>query len=116
LKDLWAAFILQKKTLIPTQCWVDNESFQAAANLACPDDYCNLSILTFARLVNSLAVEESDTLDTSSEPIHDAQILWKALQTWWELRPTRVKPLFEVPPGPTNAFPKIIFIDPSSST
>ncbi|KIW68534.1 hypothetical protein PV04_04473 [Phialophora macrospora] len=113
--DLWAAFILHKRTLIPTHCWVDNESFQAAASLACPDDYCNLSILTFARLVNSLAVEESDTLDTSSELIHDAQTLWKAFQTWWELRPTRVKPLFNVPSGTANAFPRIIFIDPSSN-
>lgn len=72
--------------------------------------------MTFARLVNSLAAEETDTPNTTFERVWDAQALWEAFQKWWELRPTRVKPLFNLPPGTANPFPKVIFIDTSSSS
>ncbi len=110
---MWAAFLLEKKTLLPTSYWVDDENLPDIAARQNLDDFCNLSILTFGRLVNILAKGEDRT--STAEPNHHPQKLWEDFQSWWENRPKRARPLFRTPPTRSNPFATIVFIDPSSS-
>ncbi|EON66284.1 hypothetical protein W97_05677 [Coniosporium apollinis CBS 100218] len=110
--DLWAAFLLEKRTLIPTNCWVSDESLERAAAIDCPDDYCNLSILLFARVVNCLSRDDSES--TTSESRREAQQLWARFQEWWKFRPKRVRALYRTGPTNSNPFPTIVFTYTSS--
>lgn len=109
--DLWAAFLLGRKTLLPTASWVNDDNLEAAAAQSCPDDYCNLCALTFARLVDRLVC---DGPAFASLPEHSPQQLWDEFQQWWRLRPKRVKPLVKSSATICSAFPTIVFIESSS--
>jgi hypothetical protein len=113
ISDLWAAFLLRKSTLIPTNIWVNDESLERAAALDSSDDYCNLSTLIFARVVNCLSGDVHP--DSGAEPVHECQELWFRLQQWWTLRPKRIRHLYHSKPTALNPFPLIIFSQTSSS-
>lgn len=51
---MWAAFILNQTTLIPTDSWVEEDSLAVVAARGNTDDYCNFAILIFARIINLL--------------------------------------------------------------
>ncbi|PLB53777.1 hypothetical protein P170DRAFT_4722 [Aspergillus steynii IBT 23096] len=108
--DIWAAFISGNSTLIPTDFWLDDMSLQSVAAKGDIDDYCNLSILTFARIVNLLAPagRDDDSIGVS------CNALWDDLQTWYRSRPTEVAPLVRETPSPPNVFPSVVFSRSSS--
>jgi hypothetical protein len=54
MSDVWAAFILNQTTLIPTDSWVDVDSLVSGAAKGDTDNYCNLAILIFGRIINVL--------------------------------------------------------------
>jgi hypothetical protein len=50
------AFCSGKPTLIPTNFWIDNKSILSATVEGDIDDYCNLAVLVFAKIVDHLAI------------------------------------------------------------
>ncbi|EAU35406.1 conserved hypothetical protein [Aspergillus terreus NIH2624] len=91
--DVWAAFISGKRLLIPTDSWVDNSSIPLVAANGTLDDYCNLAILIFARIVNLLADAQLCHMDSNLVYYSSVGKLWDELQEWWRLRPKEVCPL-----------------------
>ncbi|GKZ96704.1 hypothetical protein AnigIFM59636_011219 [Aspergillus niger] len=112
--DVWAAFISCKRLLIPTDSWVDNSSISWVAANGTLDDYCNLAILVFARIVNLLADAQLCHRDSDSVYYSSVKNLWDELQEWWRLRPKEVCPLLRETPMGTNPFPAVIFSRSSS--
>ncbi|CBF82226.1 Zn(II)2Cys6 transcription factor [Aspergillus nidulans FGSC A4] len=111
--DVWAAFISGKRLLIPTDSWVDNSSIPLVAANGTLDDYCNLAILVFARIVNLLADAQLSNRD--SDPAYSSVgKLWDELQEWWRLRPKEACPLLREPSTATNPFPTAVFSRSSS--
>jgi hypothetical protein len=113
--DVWAAFILNQTTLIPTDSWVDEDSLVSVAAKGNTDDYCNLAILIFARIINVLN-EEHDVGRTSQTELREkAQTSWEELQRWRHLRPRSVKPLLRVDKSEKKPFPTIVLALSASS-
>ncbi|OJJ65637.1 hypothetical protein ASPBRDRAFT_212020 [Aspergillus brasiliensis CBS 101740] len=112
--DVWAAFISGKRLLIPTDSWVDNSSIPLVAANGTLDDYCNLAILVFARIVNFLA--DARLCHRDSDPAYYSSVgkLWDELQEWWRLRPNEVRPLLRETSTGTNPFPTVVFSRSSS--
>ncbi|RAK97986.1 uncharacterized protein BO80DRAFT_495962 [Aspergillus ibericus CBS 121593] len=79
--DVWAAFVSEKTTLIPTDFWLDDMSIESVAAKGDVDEYCNLANLIFAKIVNLRATGYHATAVRS---------LWDELQTWYHLRPQSV--------------------------
>ncbi|RTE69957.1 hypothetical protein BHE90_015658, partial [Fusarium euwallaceae] len=77
--DVWAAFILNQTTLIPTDSWVEEDSLAVVAARGNTDDYCNFAILIFARIINLLNASNGSS---STEMRQKAQASWKELQQW----------------------------------
>ncbi|KAJ5348396.1 uncharacterized protein N7506_001649 [Penicillium brevicompactum] len=80
--DVWAAFNSGKATLIPTESWVDNMSIDYVLANGDLDEYCNLAILIFAKIVNALSnfhVSQASAFKAT------ASALWHELQTWKSL-------------------------------
>lgn len=109
MSDVWAAFILNQTTLIPTDSWVDNDSLILAAEKGDTNDYCNLAILIFARIINVLNLQDN----TGQRDL--AQVLWEDLQRWRRLRFPSVKELLRVESTEKSPFPTIMFALSSSS-
>ncbi|KAH7123061.1 putative Zn(II)2Cys6 transcription factor [Dactylonectria macrodidyma] len=106
--DIWAAFIIGETTLIPTECWVKNDSVLSVAATGDIDDYCNLAILVFAKTVNMLASNTSlGTLGSRRTKIADS--LWDYIQQWRDNRPTEVQPLLRAHSGVSGPFPITTF-------
>ncbi|EEU45707.1 uncharacterized protein NECHADRAFT_80852 [Fusarium vanettenii 77-13-4] len=104
--DVWAAFILNQTTLIPTDSWVEADSLAEVAARGNTDDYCNFSILVFARIINLLNAGG----DSSSAEWRDkAQASWEELQQWRRWHQQSAKPLMRVDAGNKNPFPTIVF-------
>ncbi|KAK9848916.1 hypothetical protein MYU51_015241 [Penicillium brevicompactum] len=85
--DVWAAFNSGKATLIPTESWVDNMSIDYVLANGDLDEYCNLAILIFAKIVNALSnfhVSQASAFKAT------ASALWHELQTWYRLRPPEI--------------------------
>ncbi|KAH7187930.1 hypothetical protein DER44DRAFT_816326 [Fusarium oxysporum] len=95
--DVWAAFFLNQTTLIPTDSWVDEESLVLVAEKGDTDDYCNLAILIFAKIINVLNEEDGAGVTSLAEPREKAQA---------------VKPLLRVDKSEKNPFPTIVFALP----
>ncbi|KAH7112021.1 hypothetical protein EDB81DRAFT_828569 [Dactylonectria macrodidyma] len=107
--DVWAAFILNQTTLIPTDSWVDEDSLVLVAAKGDTDDYCNLAILIFARIINVLNEEDGVGRSSQAELREKAQASWEELQRWRCWRRRSVKPLLRVDKSEKNAFPTIVF-------
>ncbi|EXA31513.1 hypothetical protein FOVG_17214 [Fusarium oxysporum f. sp. pisi HDV247] len=107
--DVWAAFFLNQTTLIPTDSWVDEESLVLVAEKGDTDDYCNLAILIFAKIINVLNEEDGAGVTSLAEPREKAQASWEELQRWRRWRPRSVKPLLRVDKSEKNPFPTIVF-------
>ncbi|KAL4933017.1 uncharacterized protein BDV17DRAFT_145245 [Aspergillus undulatus] len=107
--DIWAAFITGKTTLIPTDFWLDDTSVESVRGKGNIDDYCNLAILLFARIVNLLSTPGSNENGYHrSGSVALMSSLWKELQKWYRLRPPEVCPLLE-DYSPSKIFPAILF-------
>ncbi|KAH7210775.1 uncharacterized protein BKA55DRAFT_585574 [Fusarium redolens] len=101
--DVWAAFILNQTTLIPTDSWVDCDSLVLVAEKGGTDDYCNLAILIFARIINVLNVKDNDQRRNMT------QALWEELQRWRHWRLPSVKPFLRTERLEKNPFPTVMF-------
>ncbi|RSM09890.1 hypothetical protein CEP52_003887 [Fusarium oligoseptatum] len=104
--DVWAAFILNQTTLIPTDSWVEEDSLAVVAARGNTDDYCNFAILIFARIINLLNASNGSS---STEMRQKAQASWKELQQWRRWRQQSVKPLMRVDGETKGPFPMIVF-------
>ncbi|KAH7477521.1 hypothetical protein FOMA001_g9107 [Fusarium oxysporum f. sp. matthiolae] len=98
-----------KTTLIPTDSWVDQDSLFLVAEKGDPDDYCNLAILIFAKIINVLNSEDSAGVTSITGPKAKVQALWEELQRWRCWRPQSVKPLLRVGESDKGPFPTIVF-------
>jgi hypothetical protein len=65
---------------------VDSDSLVLVAKKGGTDDYCNLAILIFARIINVVNVKDNDQRRDM------AQTLWEELQRWRHWRLPSVKP------------------------
>jgi hypothetical protein len=115
MSDVWAAFILNQTTLIPTDSWVDVDSLVSVAAKGDTDDYCNLAILIFARIINVLNEEDGVGPTSQAERREKVQASWEELQRWRHLRPRSVEPLLRVDKLEKKPFPTIVFALSSSS-
>lgn len=114
--DIWAAFITQNMTLIPTDFWLDDTSCKSVRTAGSIDDYCNLAILIFARIVNLLALRNNRENEYYN-PASTTQLLtlWDELLEWHRHRPPEVYPLLRDPRSSGKVFPTIILSRASSS-
>lgn len=113
--DIWAAFISGQTTLMTTDSWVEDDSIESVATSRDIDQYCNLAILIFAKIVNSLATEarpDAQSCDRRTLLIED---LWSELQEWRKLRPREICPLLRCSPMGSNPFPTVVYTQSSSS-
>ncbi|KAF0330442.1 alkaline phosphatase family protein [Colletotrichum asianum] len=112
--DIWAAFIIGQTTLLSTTCWVENDSIPAVSAAAAAsgdiDDYCNLAILVFAKIINLIAHNPPSPRISAAHRVTMTEDLWKDLSIWWKFRPRDVCPLLrEEPRGSGNPFPTVVF-------
>ncbi|RKL45036.1 hypothetical protein BFJ72_g3686 [Fusarium proliferatum] len=108
-RHVWAAFLMNQTTLIPTDSWVDQDSLFFVSEKGDPDDYCNLAILIFARIINVLNGEDSVGVASTNGHRAKVQVLWEELQRWRCWRPQNVKPLLRVGKSDKGPFPTIVF-------
>ncbi|KAM5344925.1 hypothetical protein ACJ41O_010787 [Fusarium nematophilum] len=107
--DVWAAFILDQTTLIPTDSWVQEDSLAMVAARGDTDDYCNFAILIFAKVVNLLNGEHEPEGVSLARLGENAQELWDELQQWRRWRLQNVKPLLRVDVSERSPYPTIVF-------
>ncbi|KAJ4982961.1 alkaline phosphatase family protein [Stagonosporopsis vannaccii] len=93
--DIWAAYLLQERTLVPTETWMDCEEGAMAKT---PESHCNLATLLLARIINYLADMRRDNLNE----------LWNDLQGWFNSRPPQFSPVLRTEPGRDNPFPVVL--------
>lgn len=79
-KDVWAAFNLEQTTLIPTDSWVHDESVESVAAKGDLDDFCNLTLLSFARALNLLNGGHAASRSRRRSFGESARRLWRGLQ------------------------------------
>ncbi|KAI8198899.1 putative Zn(II)2Cys6 transcription factor [Colletotrichum sp. SAR 10_86] len=113
--DVWAAFIMEQSTLIPTDSWVQDESVASVAAKNDLDDYCNLAILIFAKIVNVAGPMLQHATLSSPEVTPIVNDLWKELQAWLSYRPKDALPLVSAGPTRSNPFPTVVFATSSPS-
>ncbi|KAF4860962.1 Transcription activator AMTR1 [Colletotrichum siamense] len=119
--DIWAAFIIGQTTLLSTTCWVENDSIPAVSAAAATsgdiDDYCNLAILIFAKIINLIAHNPPSPRISAAHRVTMTEDLWKDLSIWWKFRPRDVCPLLrEEPRGSGNPFPTVVFTTSAASS
>lgn len=112
--DIWAAFIVGEKTLMPTEFWVDEDLVERAAARGHLDAYCNLAILIFAKIINLLA-DYQQRAGASASDAETINSLWAELQAWSNHRLKESLPLFRGGKSKQSPFATIIFTHPSSS-
>jgi hypothetical protein len=67
LSDVWAAFLLEEETLIPTGDWVDDSDVRSIAATGTLDAYCNIANLIFAKMINLFQVRnDKDSYPTGN--------------------------------------------------
>ncbi|EQB56562.1 hypothetical protein CGLO_03419 [Colletotrichum gloeosporioides Cg-14] len=113
--DVWAAFIMEQSTLIPTDSWVQDESVASVAAKNDLDDYCNLAILIFAKIVNVAGPRLQNATLSSPEVAPIVNDLWNELQAWLSYRPKDALPLMSAGPTRSNPFPTVVFATSSPS-
>ncbi|KAI9148267.1 Cytochrome P450 monooxygenase cypX [Paramyrothecium foliicola] len=111
--DVWAAFSLGETTLLPTTCWVNHNSIEEVVMGGSIDDYCNLSILLFAEIVNCINSRDSSLRGplNSREALRS---LWDRLQDWRRNRPAKARPILRPERPITDAYPQVLFSNHSS--
>lgn len=114
-KDVWAAFNLGQTTLIPTGSWVHDESVESVAAKGDLDDYCNLTLLSFARALNLLNEGNVASRSRGHSFGESARRLWAGLQLWRRLRPPRARELLRREGGRGAPFPTLVYTHSSAS-
>ncbi|RAQ50152.1 hypothetical protein AFGD_011620 [Aspergillus flavus] len=102
-----------KTTLVPTDFWMDDMSIVSAAADGDTENYCNLAILVFAKIVNLLATFSLSNRMSESEPRASMTVLWNEFQEWYQLRPKQVYPLLRSDCTPSNTLPNVAFTQSS---
>lgn len=77
------------------------------------ENYCNLAILVFAKIVNLLATFSLSNRMSESEPRASMTVLWNEFQEWYQLRPKQVYPLLRSDYTPSNTLPNVAFTQSS---
>lgn len=115
--DVWAAFSLDQTTLIPTSSWVQNDSVEQVAAAGDLDDYCNLTTLMFARIVNILNESRSDSDSHARSTAFGFKVRksWAELQLWRRCRLQEATPILDSEASRSNPFPTIVYTQSSSS-
>ncbi|KAJ4982628.1 alkaline phosphatase family protein [Stagonosporopsis vannaccii] len=111
--DVWAAFMTEEKTLIPTDSWVNDSSLRSVAECGTIDAYCNLATLVFAKITNLIA-ESKKGSGRAGELRTRINALWRELQDWRDYRPRRALPLLRTEPPQKSPFQVILFTHSSS--
>jgi hypothetical protein len=87
--------------------------------LTLQDRYANKSIWLFGRIINQLykggETRRDCLLLPSEQSAHPFSSLWKEVDSWHENRPPCMKSVIEVEPSKGEAFPFILFGNPSAS-
>ncbi|KAB8204625.1 hypothetical protein BDV34DRAFT_213735 [Aspergillus parasiticus] len=104
--------LLAHKVLIAVN--TDDMSIMSAAADGDIDNYCNLVILVFAKIVNLLATFSMSNRIPELEPRASMIVLWNELQEWYRLRPKQVYPLLRSDCTPSNTLPNVVFTQSSS--
>ncbi|ETS84256.1 hypothetical protein PFICI_02281 [Pestalotiopsis fici W106-1] len=113
--DIWAAYLMDQPTLIPTDSWVADESFETTVTSGNIDDYCNLAILIFARLINMINTFRNDLDHYELDFPDHINRAWERFQKWWRLRPAGAKPLVCSEATACSPFPAIVFTQSSAN-
>lgn len=103
-------------TLLPTDNWMYDDSIASVAEKRDIDDYCNLSTLTFACIVNFLSTYQCSMTTSSLVSPEMSLQLWNKLQKWKILRPQTLCPLLRAAPTYDNPISSVIYTHPSSGT
>lgn len=88
---------------------MDCDSLVLVAEKGGTDDYCNLAILIFARIINVLNALDNDRRR------YMAQTLWEELQRWRRCRLPSVKPFLRAERSEKSPFPTVMFALSASS-
>lgn len=115
IEDVWAAFNLDQTTLIPTDSWVRDESIESVAAKGDLDDYCNLTLLSFARVLNLLNGGHTASRSRRHSFGESARRLWSGLQLWRRLRPPRARELLRGEGQRGTPFPTLVYTHSSAS-
>lgn len=95
---------------------MNNDSVASIAEKGDIDDYCNLSTLLCARIVNFLTTFQRSTPTFNLESYETSQKLWCELQEWRKLRPQTLCPLLRAGPTSGSPFPSVTYAQSSSGT
>ncbi|KAL4793912.1 hypothetical protein BDV19DRAFT_399728 [Aspergillus venezuelensis] len=107
--------ILKSYDTHPNRFWLDDTSIESVRDQGNIDDYCNLPILIFAKIVNLRSANSADiNYNDCSVSAFLASSVWDELQKWYQLRPLEVCPLLEDFPL-SKVFPTILLSRSSSS-
>lgn len=115
--DIWAAYLTQQRTLIPTDFWISS-NYEAEGTDALQDRYANKAIWIFGRLINELS-ELGQTARENSRShgpyLHEFWQLWNELDAWKAGCPASVQSLIELEPSKGDVFPFILYGNVSAS-
>lgn len=113
--DTWAAFNSGKATLIPTESWVNDDCITSVYAKGDLDDYCNLAILIFAKIVNILSAAQELKGGARAASLNASLCsLWEEMQEWRQFRPREVYPLLR-DTDPSKPFPEVLYSQSSPS-
>lgn len=113
--DIWAAFNSGKATLIPTESWVDDDCIHSVYAKGDLDDYCNLAILIFAKIVNLLSTTRGLKGRARATSLKSSLYsLWEEMQDWRLQRPREAYPLLR-DTEPSKPFPEVLYSRSSPS-
>lgn len=110
--DIWASHLLKDKTLVAPETWTDGRKPSSVAVSGTLENYCNLSTLILAKVVNLSATGFPH--DEQPGGISKIDSLWLDLQEWYEYRPRELLPLLRVDPSRGNPLPTILLAGDSS--
>ncbi|KFY27674.1 hypothetical protein V491_00791 [Pseudogymnoascus sp. VKM F-3775] len=115
--DIWAAYLTQQRTLIPTDFWISSNYDEEGID-PLQDRYANKAIWIFGRLINELS-ELGQTARENSRSygpyLHEFWQLWNELDAWKAERPASMKSLIELEPSKGDVFPFILYGNFSAS-
>ncbi|CAI4220213.1 unnamed protein product [Parascedosporium putredinis] len=112
--DIWAAYITNQTTLIPSELWVHDDCASSVAASGDLDDYCNLAIVAFSKIVNLLSQDEHSQRLSLSHFAFQVETSWNELQAWRLFRPREAMPLWRTEESEGSPFPAVIYAQASS--
>ncbi|PKS11003.1 hypothetical protein jhhlp_002762 [Lomentospora prolificans] len=112
--DIWAAYIINQTTLIPSELWVHDDCASSVAASGDLDDYCNLAIVAFSKVVNLLSENQRSRRSSPVQFAIQVEKSWNELQAWRRFRPRETLPLCRMEASESSPFPTVIYAQSSS--